>query len=164
VQYSRLELEEIKFTNSSTILESLLIQWGYQLVDAVYSSERRDELEVVHEIISSFQAVVEHYSEYIKSFRGDVGVSLLEACQFRLDSIAGYSNSQEWLYCLADEIATLNGLFCSNAIRELKRSKKGAAADIARYRAQTAIDMKRPKVETEYLEENLAYLEAQILQ
>ena len=39
-----------------------------------------------------------------------------------------------------------------------------AMTDIANYRAQTAIDMKRPKVETEYLEENLAYLEAQILQ
>ena len=39
-----------------------------------------------------------------------------------------------------------------------------AMADIANYRAQTAIDMKHPKVETECLEENRAYLEAQILQ
>ena len=36
--------------------------------------------------------------------------------------------------------------------------------DVTSYCAQTAIDMKRPKVETECLEGNLAYLEAQILQ
>ena len=72
-------------------------------------------------------------------------------------------NSQEWLHYAADMIVVLNNLYRDRTI-EKYTCGDGVMVDIANYRAQTAIDMKRPKVETEYLEENLAYLEVQILQ
>lgn len=72
-------------------------------------------------------------------------------------------NSQEWLHYAADMIVVLNNSYRDRTI-EKHMCGDDAMTDIANYRAQTAIDMKRPKVETEYLEENLAYLEAQILQ
>lgn len=97
------------------------------------------------------------------TFREDISVSLLEACQLRRGVMVRSDNSQEWLHYAADTIVRLNCLY-RNRIIEKHMCGDDAMTDIANYRAQTAIDMKRPKVETECLEGNLAYLEAQILQ
>ena len=162
-RYSDNIIDIIKFTARSAVLEDYIISWGYQLLDALYRVSRYDEIEAVHELILEFSALTERYGECVHSFREDISVSLLEACQLRRGVMVCSDNSQEWLHYAADTIVRLNCLY-RNRIIEKHMCGDDAMTDIANYRAQTAIDMKRPKVETEYLEENLAYLESQILQ
>lgn len=162
-RYSDNIIGTIKFTARSAVLEDYIISWGYQLLDALYRVSRYDEIEAVHELILEFSALTERYGECVHSFREDISVSLLEACQLRRGVMVRSDNSQEWLHYAADTIVRLNCLY-RNRIIEKHMCGDDAMTDIVNYRAQTAIDMKRPKVETECLEGNLAYLEAQILQ
>ena len=162
-RYSDNIIDIIKFTARSAVLEDYIISWGYKLLDVLYRVSRYDEIEAVHELILEFSALTERYGECVHSFREDISVSLLEACQLRRDVMARGDNSQEWLHYAADMIVVLNNLYRDRTI-EKYTCGDDVMVDIANYRAQTAIDMKRPKVETEYLEENLAYLESQILQ
>ena len=104
-----MNIEDMRFQKSKTI-EVLLIDWGFSLCAAVNSVDNVDDLSVLRSVITEYSLLASAYSESTEGFQEDLGVSLGEAAELKLDAILKNTGSKEWVHYLLDTEEVLKKL------------------------------------------------------
>lgn len=104
-----MEIEAIKFEKSK-VLEQFLIDWGYELCKAVRVASSDPDLCALRSVAIEYSVMASTYSESTGSLREDLGTSLVEAVDFKIDMIKQHTNSHEWEHYLEDTEEGLKAL------------------------------------------------------